>query len=56
MRELHRTNYDLEEKFVIPTVAPAVAEPATPSTSVSSPFSSPVKPAKVNSVVSVMYT
>lgn len=56
VRELHRTNYDLKEKFVIPTdaVAPTVAEPATSSSSsspVSSVANSPVKPAKVNSVV-----
>jgi hypothetical protein len=52
VRELHRTNYDLKEKFVVPAVAPAVAEPATSSSSpVSSVANSPVKPAKVNSVV-----
>lgn len=54
MRELHKTNYDLKEHFVIPEVraaAPVVAEPATPSTIVSSPVSSvansPVKRSKV---------
>jgi hypothetical protein len=55
VRELHKTNYDLKEEFVIPApavAAPAVAEPATPLKIVSSPVSSvansPVKPTTVS--------
>lgn len=51
VRELHNTNYNLKEKFVIPAVAPIVAEPAILSSPVAD---SPMKPAKVNSVVVVV--